>query len=58
MDKNKPQVIIINGNSCTGKSFLLKKLTEKLNLPFVSRDEFKEMLFDQIGLGMRNGQKN
>lgn len=46
-----PQVIIINGNSCTGKSFLLQKLTNKLGLPNVSRDEFKEMLFDQIGVG-------
>ena len=46
-----PQLIIINGNSCTGKSFLLQKLTQKLALPHVSRDEFKEMLFDQIGIG-------
>lgn len=48
---NPPQVFIINGNSCTGKSFLLQKLTQKLDLPNVSRDEFKEMLFDQMGIG-------
>ncbi|MDD4974106.1 MAG: AAA family ATPase [Bacteriovorax sp.] len=46
-----PQVIIINGNSCTGKSYLLHKLTQKLDLPNVSRDEFKEMLFEQMGIG-------
>jgi adenylate kinase family enzyme len=45
-----PQVIIINGNSCTGKSYLLQKIAQRLDLSFVSRDEIKEILFDQMGI--------
>lgn len=46
----KPTLIIINGSPCTGKSFLCKNLSQKLNIPYISRDEYKEMLFDNLGI--------
>lgn len=45
-----PYVIIINGKPGTGKTILLQKLCNDLNLTFVARDEFKEMLFDKLGI--------
>ncbi len=42
-------LIIINGKPCTGKSYLLHKLCKDLDLSYVSRDELKELLFDELG---------
>lgn len=47
--KRKPTLIILQGHPCTGKSSLLNQVCRKLNLPNVSRDELKEMLFDRLG---------
>lgn len=46
----KPYVIIINGQPCTGKSYLLRNLSHDLNLTYISRDEIKEQLFDDLGI--------
>ncbi|MFA6537345.1 MAG: AAA family ATPase [Patescibacteria group bacterium] len=46
---SKPLLIIISGRSCTGKTTLGKKISTEFNLPFVSRDELKESLFDNLG---------
>lgn len=42
-------VIILNGKPCTGKSYYLKKLSVDLDLSYITRDEFKELLFDELG---------
>lgn len=44
------KLIIINGFPCTGKTTIGKKLANAINYPFISRDEYKEILFDQIGV--------
>ena len=46
----KPYVIIINGQPCTGKTYLLRSLSSNLNLTYISRDEIKELLFDELGI--------
>lgn len=45
-----PCLIIINGKPCTGKSYFLNKLCKDLGLSYVSRDELKELLFDELGI--------
>lgn len=42
-------ILIISGPPCTGKTILGKKIAEKFNLPFISRDDIKESLFDDLG---------
>ncbi|MDO9182595.1 MAG: ATP-binding protein, partial [Bacteriovorax sp.] len=46
-----PYVIILNGRPCTGKSYFLQKLSRDLDLSYITRDEFKELLFDDLGIG-------
>lgn len=44
-----PTLIIVTGIECSGKTFIASELSKELNLPFISKDTFKEMLFDAIG---------
>lgn len=46
---NKPVVVIITGPAGAGKTVLGKRLSEELGLPFINKDEFKEILFDTLG---------
>jgi predicted kinase len=45
----RPTVIYILGLPATGKSTLAKKLSVELNLPLISKDELKIILFDVYG---------
>jgi len=54
---NKPILIIVSGPSCTGKTILAKKIAEKFNLPFVTKDGIKELLFDDLGWSDREWSK-
>lgn len=45
----KNVLIIVTGLPGTGKTTLGKKIAEKFSLPFVCKDDFKEMLFDVLG---------
>jgi predicted kinase len=45
---SKLLVIIITGLPATGKTTLGKKIATELNLPFISKDEIKELLFDSL----------
>ncbi len=45
----KPFLIIINGAPGAGKTILGRKLAQDLNLPFFSKDDIKETLFDVLG---------
>ena len=42
-------LIIISGPPCTGKTVLAKRLSADLQIPFISKDHLKEMLFDRLG---------
>lgn len=46
----KPKLIILNGKPCSGKTHLIKKLSDDFKLPRLSRDEIKELLFDEMGV--------
>lgn len=54
---NNQLLILITGHPCTGKTTLGKRLAEELNLPFVSKDDFKELLFDTLGWKDREWSK-
>src|SRR5689334_8987641 len=45
----KPVVIIISGPSASGKTQIGRTIAEKIKLPFVSKDDIKELLFDHVG---------
>jgi predicted kinase len=48
-----PTVIWVTGLPATGKSFLARQLGEQLGLPLFGKDQFKEILFDTLGIGDR-----
>lgn len=50
MSTNPPHVVILNGKPSTGKSFYLQKIHTDLGIPYIARDEFKELLFDHLGI--------
>lgn len=43
-------MIIITGAPAAGKTTISKKISEKFNLPIINKDEFKELLFDCLGI--------
>jgi predicted kinase len=42
-------IIIITGLPATGKTTIGKKIAENFNIPFLSKDYYKELLFDVVG---------
>ncbi len=50
-------VILVTGIPCTGKSTLARRLARDLGLPLVSRDDIKEVLFDDLGWKDRDWSK-
>lgn len=53
----KNLVIIISGPPCTGKTTVGKRLAETFNLPFINKDEIKELLFERLGWSDRSWSK-
>lgn len=49
--------IIISGNPCTGKSTIGKLLSDDLKIPYVSKDTFKELMFDTFETNDRETSK-
>ncbi len=49
MSKQKPQLIITTGRPAAGKSTLSKWLSKELGMPFVSKDNVREVLFNRLG---------
>ena len=49
MSEQKPLLIITTGRPATGKSTLAKWLSKELGIPFFSKDNVREVLFDSLG---------
>lgn len=45
----EPRLLIVNGLSASGKSTLGKDIAARFELPFFSKDDFKEIMFDYLG---------
>ena len=54
---NKPLLIIVSGPSCTGKTTLAQKISEKFDIPFITKDGIKELLFKDLGWSDREWSK-
>lgn len=48
-----PLVLIVTGAPASGKSTLGRELARRLQVPFLSKDLFKEVLFDHLGWSNR-----
>lgn len=46
---NRPVIVIVTGPPGAEKTSLGRKLSERLKLPFISKDEVKEILFETLG---------
>jgi len=51
------KIIIINGLPGTGKTTLVEKLADKLEVPYFTKDDFKEILGDTIGFSNHEDTK-
>ncbi|WKZ46474.1 MAG: AAA family ATPase [Anaerolineales bacterium] len=49
MKKRRPKIVIVTGRPAAGKSTLAKWLSQELKLPFVSKDNIREILFERLG---------
>jgi len=43
------KLIIVQGESATGKTTLVKRLATDLNLPYFMKDDYKERRYDELG---------
>lgn len=50
-------ILLVGGPPASGKSSLARRLAADLRLPLLSRDAFKERLFDTLGTGDRDWSK-
>ena len=50
-------LIVINGLPCTGKTTLGRQISRLHKIPFISKDNFKERLFDTLGYSDRAWSK-
>ena len=48
MKKHIKNIIIITGELAAGKTSYGKKISKELKIPFFSKDEIKEILFDSF----------
>jgi len=52
-----PVVILVSGLPCTGKTTIATSIANNFDLPFITKDEVKERLFDTVGSGDRKISK-
>lgn len=53
----RPVLVLISGAPATGKTVLVRRLSEALPVPVIERDALKETLFDTLGMGDRAWSK-
>ncbi len=53
----RPFIIVITGLPCTGKTTFGLSLAHELRLPFINKDQIKEILFDALGWNNREWSK-
>ena len=44
-----PYLLLVNGLPCSGKTTISRRLANSLRLPFLEKDQVKELLFDALG---------
>ena len=49
--------IVISGPPASGKTILSKRIAEELNIPFYTKDDLKDLIFDSLGWDDRNWSK-
>lgn len=52
-----PNLVVVTGKPCTGKTAIAKTLSEEYLLPLFSKDGVKEILFDTMGFDDRDLSK-
>lgn len=45
----EPTVVVVQGESGSGKTYVARRLAADLKLPLVAKDDFKELLFERLG---------
>jgi predicted kinase len=53
----KPTLIIVTGLPATGKTTIARFLSERLQLPLFSKDDYKDLLFETLGTKDREWSK-
>ena len=48
-----PLLILVVGRPAAGKTTIANRIASSFNLPLLAKDDFKEILFDQLGTGNR-----
>lgn len=46
-------LILVLGRPASGKTTIAERIASRFNLPLLAKDDFKEILFDQLGTGDR-----
>lgn len=46
---SRPLLVVVSGLPATGKTRLARTLAQSLCLPLISKDDYKEILFDRLG---------
>lgn len=47
----RPLLVVVTGPPASGKSTIARELASVLSIPYVSKDELKERLYEQLGSG-------